>query len=334
MGPMQATNTGALAPEVYRIPVVAWSSAPFVTNTVPIVSYRGAGRPEAAALTERAVDLFAAELGLDPVDVRRRNLIAPDAFPYHSPTGVDYDSGDYEAHARRCARDGRLPRSFATSRPGAALPATRVCWASVSPCSWIARLAPAAASTARSSCSMTVGARAHRFDPVRPGTPHLLGDARAGPYRHLRWIASTVVHGDTDLVPRGGITGGRGRRRWPARPSPRRPTRWWSPACGRGDRCWKRASTTSRWTSVVACSSVATPGERSVPRGRCAQPDRSWAEVASASRPTHCAARPTSEPRRDHARTARTSAVVEVDADTGAVAIAPHGDSRRRGRSS
>jgi carbon-monoxide dehydrogenase large subunit len=87
MGPMLANNTGALAPGVYRIPVVSWSSTPVVTNTVPVVSYRGAGRPEAAALTERAVDRFAAESGMDPVAVRRRNRLRADELPCRAPTG-------------------------------------------------------------------------------------------------------------------------------------------------------------------------------------------------------------------------------------------------------
>ena len=66
-----------------------------MTNATPIGAYRGAGRPEAAALIERAVDLVAAELGIDPVDVRRTNLIPPDAFPYETAAGTIYDIGDY-----------------------------------------------------------------------------------------------------------------------------------------------------------------------------------------------------------------------------------------------
>jgi aerobic carbon-monoxide dehydrogenase large subunit len=66
-----------------------------VTNATPVGSYRGAGRPEAAACVERAVDLVAAELGMDPVEVRRRNLIPADAFPFTTAVGTTYDSGDY-----------------------------------------------------------------------------------------------------------------------------------------------------------------------------------------------------------------------------------------------
>ena len=68
-----------------------------VTNTTPIAAYRGAGRPEATAAIERAVDLFAAEIGMDPAEVRRRNLVPPDAFPYTTPSGAVYDTGEYAA---------------------------------------------------------------------------------------------------------------------------------------------------------------------------------------------------------------------------------------------
>jgi carbon-monoxide dehydrogenase large subunit len=65
------------------------------TNKVPTAPYRGAGRPEAAYIIERVMDAIAQELQLDPVEVRRRNFIAPDAFPYRSVTGLNYDSGNY-----------------------------------------------------------------------------------------------------------------------------------------------------------------------------------------------------------------------------------------------
>ena len=81
---------------VYDIPRVEFSSRSVVTNTTPVVAYRGAGRPEATAAIERAIDLFAVEIGMDPAEVRRRNLIAKDAFPYTNPVGTVYDIGDYE----------------------------------------------------------------------------------------------------------------------------------------------------------------------------------------------------------------------------------------------
>ncbi len=80
----------------YVIPAIRARIRSIVTNATPTAPLRGAGRPEAAALVERAVDQLAAELGLDPVAVRRRNLIAPTAFPFRTAVDSLYDSGDYE----------------------------------------------------------------------------------------------------------------------------------------------------------------------------------------------------------------------------------------------
>jgi aerobic carbon-monoxide dehydrogenase large subunit len=81
----------------YRIARVEGHSRLVATNTTPVTAYRGAGRPEATWLLERALDLLAAKLGLDPAEVRRRNLIPPDDFPHTTVTGARYDAGDYEA---------------------------------------------------------------------------------------------------------------------------------------------------------------------------------------------------------------------------------------------
>ena len=87
--------TRTMTSGVYAIPKAECSSVSVVTNTTPTVAYRGAGRPEATSAIERAVDMFAAEIGMDPAEVRRRNLIGPDAFPYETPTGTTYDTGNY-----------------------------------------------------------------------------------------------------------------------------------------------------------------------------------------------------------------------------------------------
>ncbi|HKT83155.1 MAG TPA: xanthine dehydrogenase family protein, partial [Solirubrobacterales bacterium] len=88
--------TGMMVTGVYQVPKVHYTWRSVATNTTPIGAYRGAGRPEATALIERALDLLAAELGIDAAEVRRVNLIPKDAFPYSTPTGATYDSGDYE----------------------------------------------------------------------------------------------------------------------------------------------------------------------------------------------------------------------------------------------
>ena len=96
MGAILPFMTRVMVPGVYAIPNVEFTSASVVTTTTPTVAYRGAGRPEAAAAIERAMDLFAAEIGMDPVEVRRKNLVPKDAFPYTTAMGTTYDSGDYE----------------------------------------------------------------------------------------------------------------------------------------------------------------------------------------------------------------------------------------------
>jgi len=88
-------TTRTMLPGVYRIPRVASRGRSVVTNTTPVGEYRGAGRPEAAATIERAMDLLAAELGMDPVELRRRNLIPPEDFPHTTAVGSTYDVGDY-----------------------------------------------------------------------------------------------------------------------------------------------------------------------------------------------------------------------------------------------
>jgi len=89
--------TGLLASGVYAIPRIEVEGRSVVTNTTPMTTFRGAGRPEAAQAIERMLDLFAAEIGMDPVEVRRRNFIPKDAFPYTTASGATYDSGDYES---------------------------------------------------------------------------------------------------------------------------------------------------------------------------------------------------------------------------------------------
>jgi carbon-monoxide dehydrogenase large subunit len=89
--------TAMMASGVYAIPKIEVEIKAAVTNTTPTGAVRGAGRPEATQMIERAIDIFAADLGLDPADVRRRNFISPDAFPFSTASGATYDSGNYAA---------------------------------------------------------------------------------------------------------------------------------------------------------------------------------------------------------------------------------------------
>ena len=82
---------------VYTTPLIYSNIIAVFTNTVPVDAYRGAGRPEATYILERLVDRAAREMGIDQVEIRRKNFIQPDQFPYQTPVALEYDSGDYEA---------------------------------------------------------------------------------------------------------------------------------------------------------------------------------------------------------------------------------------------
>jgi carbon-monoxide dehydrogenase large subunit len=86
---------GRLITGAYRIPAASYRTRGVFTTTSPSGPYRGAGRPEAAYMIERLADLAARELGLDPVEIRRRNLVRDADFPFKSPSGLTYDSGRY-----------------------------------------------------------------------------------------------------------------------------------------------------------------------------------------------------------------------------------------------
>ena len=90
--------TGLMATGNYDIQSVHFKASNVFTNTISVAAYRGAGRPEAIYYIERAIEMIADELGKDAVEVRRRNYIQPAQFPYKTPTGSTYDTGDYEAN--------------------------------------------------------------------------------------------------------------------------------------------------------------------------------------------------------------------------------------------
>ncbi len=200
-------NTGMILPGPYIIDQLRWTITAVVTNTTPIVAYRGAGRPEAGALLDRAVDLFAAEAGLDPTEVRRRNLRPAETLPWTNPNGLAHDTGDYPA---------ALERVLAAVDE----PAVR-----------------AAQDQARSAGSgPLVGLGLSVFIDRTAGIPNpeygalqlradgsfrvLTGSSPYGQGHHTTWAMLVaertgvpvdrieVVHGDSDVVPRGGITGG------------------------------------------------------------------------------------------------------------------------------
>jgi aerobic carbon-monoxide dehydrogenase large subunit len=90
------TLTMTMANATYRIPAIRTTLTEVFTNKTPTDAYRGAGRPEATYFVERAIDMLARELKMDPAELRRRNFIQPHQFPFTTQTGAVYDSGDYE----------------------------------------------------------------------------------------------------------------------------------------------------------------------------------------------------------------------------------------------
>ncbi len=88
---------GTLLAGQYTTPAIYTNVKAVFTNTVPVDAYRGAGRPEATYIVERLMSKAARELGMDQTELRRRNFIQPEQFPYQTPVAVEYDTGDYEA---------------------------------------------------------------------------------------------------------------------------------------------------------------------------------------------------------------------------------------------
>jgi carbon-monoxide dehydrogenase large subunit len=106
----------------YDIPVASLRSRAVFTNTMPTNAYRSSGRPEVTYAIERLIDQAARELGIDRVELRRKNLVRPEAMPYPNPVGMVYDSGEYEANLDRSMRladwDGFATRRSETEARG------------------------------------------------------------------------------------------------------------------------------------------------------------------------------------------------------------------------
>ena len=95
-------NGSRIATTVYKTPNLCLRAIGILTNTLPSVNYRGAGRPQAMLTMERLIDLAADKMGIDRIELRRRNLIAPSDFPYKQPGGLTYDCGEFEKNMDRC----------------------------------------------------------------------------------------------------------------------------------------------------------------------------------------------------------------------------------------
>jgi carbon-monoxide dehydrogenase large subunit len=120
--PFIPVEGSGLLPGLYHFPTCYVRVRGVYTNTVPVDAYRGAGRPEAAYVIERLVDVAARDLGIGRDELRRRNFIAPEAMPYTTPTSKTYDSGEFAAHMQRAQRladwDGFDTRAAASHENG------------------------------------------------------------------------------------------------------------------------------------------------------------------------------------------------------------------------
>jgi len=115
-GALAVGPTYIMAPGPYVVPRLRFDALAVLTNTPPNGAFRGAGRPEAAAAIDRVLDLAAQELGILPEEIRRKNLIAKDAFPYRTLTGQTYDIGDYELPLQEALRIADVDAARAEQR--------------------------------------------------------------------------------------------------------------------------------------------------------------------------------------------------------------------------
>jgi carbon-monoxide dehydrogenase large subunit len=210
-GVLLPTLTRLMAPGVYDIAKVESSARSVMTNTTPTGAYRGAGRPEATAAIERAVDLFAAELGMDPAEVRRRNLIAPFTEPHPNGQGALYDSGDYTGSLDRAlaaADYAGLRAEQAARRERGDRTALGIGLATY------VEITGGGDESGPPKENAQVEVHADGTATILTGTsPHGQGHATAWAMLASEELgipvdAITVKHGDTDLIPEGGGTGG------------------------------------------------------------------------------------------------------------------------------
>jgi carbon-monoxide dehydrogenase large subunit len=197
-GPMQPWNHARTLPGAYVVPAVDIDSAGAYTTTPPTGAYRGAGRPEGIFLIERLMDEAARALGVDPAEIRRRNFIPADAFPYRTATGCVYDSGDYRKafdKALALADYPRLRREQAAARAAGAIAGVGLC----------AYIEPSAAGWESGSVRFE---RTGSVTVVTGSSPHgqghettwaqIVADALT-----VHPSAVTVRHGDTRGAPQG-----------------------------------------------------------------------------------------------------------------------------------
>jgi carbon-monoxide dehydrogenase large subunit len=203
MGGFLPFLTSLMAAGPYDIGHVETAYQVVVTNATPISAYRGAGRPEATAAIERAVDLFAAEIGMDAAEVRRINLVPADRFPYTSGSGATYDTGEYVAGLDKVLAGA----GYAELRAEQARRRER---------GDVLQLGIGVASYVEITAVDADGGETARLVVHDDGTATVYtGSSAHGQGHHTAWAMLvqaelgidmsqvTVIHGDTDLVPVG-----------------------------------------------------------------------------------------------------------------------------------
>ena len=177
-----------MTPGPYHIPrAEAWSTS-VVTNTTPVGAYRGAGRPEAAAAVDRAMDLFADAAGVDPAEVRRKNLLPRFTEPHTTAFGAKYDSGDYATALEKALAAADYPGLLAEQAKRRANGDTLQLGIGLS--SYVEITGPggeAGRPERERHRGGSPGRHRHRADrhlAARPGPPDGVGDARQRGARH------------------------------------------------------------------------------------------------------------------------------------------------------
>ena len=201
------TNSMTMAGGNYAFPAVRVTLTEVFTNKTPTDAYRGAGRPEATCFVERAMDMLAREIDMDPAELRRKNFIRPDRFPYRTPLGAVYDSGDYEKTLDRALETAGWAQ-LRTER-AAARAAGRVVGLGLSMYVESCGLGPSAmVSPGGWEHSQVTVERDGRISATTGASPHgqgnettfaqMLADQFGVPIDHV-----TIRHGDTAVVKQG-----------------------------------------------------------------------------------------------------------------------------------
>lgn len=199
-GPTTPSLTGSMIVGPYAFPAATARAEGAFTNTAPNEPYRGSGRPEATYLLERTMDALAGRLGLDPAEIRRRNLIPADRFPYRTPTGLTYDSGEYAQALDLALSEGdydglRREQARRRTENGKPLGVGLACYVE------ICGFGPweAGGVTVERDAGVTVrsGTSPHG-QGHRTAWAQIAADRLGVPYDSVR-----VLHGDTDECPRG-----------------------------------------------------------------------------------------------------------------------------------